>query len=249
MHWFALYTYWKTLPITIGLVTLISLLPGVLAVLIVTGFGLFYEFGDNLPAFLRHTVFEELVDYELQGAGPIVDQLRHNRYHPELTIIIGLIAVTWIVVRTLQWRTTAYGVDYEHIWIHGGLYWKWERRLPMERVTSLELTATWLDRVLNLRSVEFTSNTPEKAIATVRLAAIPTLEAIQIQRIVLSDQGGGHPAVCRAGTGARRGPGRQYLHRAALRRWHYQFRNPAQLRRRDCRVSSFQQVVSQNLAQ
>jgi putative membrane protein len=186
LHWFALYTYWKTLPITIGLVTLISLLPGVLAVLIVTGFGLFYEFGDNLPSFLRHTVFEEFVDYELQGAGPIIDQLRHNRYHPELSIIIGLVAVVWIVARTLQWRSTTYGVDDEHIWIHGGLFWKWERRLPMERVTSLELTANWLDRVLNLRSVEFTSNTPEKAIATIRLAAISTLEAIQIQRIVLN---------------------------------------------------------------
>lgn len=185
LHWFALYTYWKTLPITIGLVTLISLLPGVLAVLIVTGFGLFYEFGSELPTFLRHTVFEEIVDYELQGAGPIVDQLRHNRYHPELTIIIGLVAAAWIIVRALQWRSTTYGVDYEHIWIQGGLYWKWERRLPVERVTSLELTANWLDRVLNLRSVEFTSNTPEKDIATVRLAAIPTLDAIQIQRIML----------------------------------------------------------------
>ncbi len=186
LHWFSLYTFWKTLPITIGLVTLISLLPGVLAVLIVTGFGLFYEYGDNLPSFLRHTVFEEIVDYELQGSGPILDQLRHNRYHPELTIIVGIVAVAWVVVRALQWRSTTYGIDYEHIWIQGGLYWKWERRLPMERVTSLELTANWLHRVLNLRAVEFTSNTPEKAIATIRLAAIPTLEAIQIQRIVLS---------------------------------------------------------------
>lgn len=185
LHWFALYTYWKTLPITIGLVTLISLLPGVLAILIITGFGLFYEFGDNLPSFLRHTVLQDVIDYELQGAGPIIDQLRHNRYHPELSIIIGAIAVTWIALRTQEWRSTRYGVDDEHIWIRGGLYWKWERRLPMERVTSLELSASWLDRLLNLRSVEFASNTPEKAIATIRLAAIPTLEAIQIQRIVL----------------------------------------------------------------
>lgn len=185
LHWFALYTYWKTLPITIGLVTLVSLLPGVLAVLIVTGFGLFYEFGDTLPSFLRHTVLEDVIDYELQGAGPLIDQLRHNRYHPELTIIIGLVAISWITVRTLQWRSTRYGVDREHVWIRGGLFWTWERRLPMERVTSLELTANWLDRALNLCAVEFTSNTPEKEIATIRLAAIPSLEAIQIQRIML----------------------------------------------------------------
>lgn len=185
LHWFALYTYWKTLPITIGLVTLISLLPGVLAVLIIIGFGLFYEVGDELPSFLRHTVLQDVIDYELQGAGPILDQLRHNRYHPELSIILGLVAVTWIVVRTLEWRSTRYGVNSEHIWIRGGLYWKWERRLPIDRVSSLELTASWLDRVLDLRAVEFTSNTPEKGIATIRLAAIPTLEAIQIQRIIL----------------------------------------------------------------
>lgn len=185
LHWFALYTYWKTLPITIGLVTLISLLPGVLAVLIITGFGLFYEVGDELPSFLRHTVLQEIINYELQGSGPIIDQLRHNRHHPELTVIIAFVAVTWIVARTLEWRSTRYGVDSEHIWISGGLYWKWQRRLPIDRVTSLELTASWLDRVLDLRAVEFTSNTPEKGIATIRLAAIPTAEAIHIHHIML----------------------------------------------------------------
>ncbi len=185
LHWFALYTYWKTLPITIGIVTLISLLPGVLAVLIVTGFGLFYEFGDQLPSFLKDTVLQDAIDYELQGAGPILDQLQHNRYHPELTIILALIAVAWIVVRTLQWRSTVYGVDSEHIWIGGGLYWKWERRLPIERVQSLELRANWLDRILDLRAVEFVSASPDHNAATVTLAAIPTRDAIQIQKIVL----------------------------------------------------------------
>ena len=63
LHWFSLYTFWKTLPITVGLVTLISLLPGVVALLTVIGFGLFYEEGDNLPGFLRHTVLQDLIDY------------------------------------------------------------------------------------------------------------------------------------------------------------------------------------------
>ncbi len=185
LHWFALYTYWKTLPITIGIVTLISLLPGVIAVLMVTGFGLFYEFGDQLPSFLKDTVLQDAIDYELQGAGPILDQLRHNRYHPELTIILILVAVSWIVVRTLQWKSTVYGVDTEHIWIRGGLYWTWERRLPIERVQSLELRASWLDRILDLRAVEFVSASPDHNAATIRLAAIPTRDAIRIQRIVL----------------------------------------------------------------
>lgn len=79
LHWFALYTYWKTLPITIGLVTLISLLPGIVALLLVTGFGLFYEFGEELPSFLKDTVLQDIIDYELQGAGPFLRQLRHNR--------------------------------------------------------------------------------------------------------------------------------------------------------------------------
>lgn len=185
LHWFALYTYWKTLPITIGLVTLISLLPGVIALLVVTGFGLFYEFGEELPSFLRDTVLQDAIDYELQGAGPLLDQLRHNRYHPELTIILGLIALTWVVVRTLEWRSTRYGVDHDHVWITGGLFWKWERRLPMERIQSLELRANWLDRLLDLRAVEFVSGAPDRNAATVRLAAIPTRDAEQIQRIVL----------------------------------------------------------------
>jgi hypothetical protein len=79
LHWFALYTYWKTLPITIGLVTLFSLLPGVIALLIVIGFGLFYEFGEDFPDFLKDTVLQDVIDYELEGMGPILDQLRHNR--------------------------------------------------------------------------------------------------------------------------------------------------------------------------
>jgi putative membrane protein len=185
LHWFALYTYWKTLPITIGLVTLFSLLPGILALAIVTGFGLFYEFGEELPSFLRDTVLQDAIDYELQGAGPLLDQLRHNRYHPELSVILCLIAACWIAVRTLQWRSTTYGVDGEHVWVKGGLYWKWERRLPVERVQSLELRASWLDRLLDLRSVEFDSGSPDRTAATVQLAAIPTRDAIQIQEIML----------------------------------------------------------------
>ena len=46
LHWFSLYTFWKTLPITIGLVTLVSLLPGVIALLIIIAFGLFGIFAD-----------------------------------------------------------------------------------------------------------------------------------------------------------------------------------------------------------
>jgi uncharacterized membrane protein YdbT with pleckstrin-like domain len=186
LHWFALYTYWKTLPITIGLVTLFSLLPGVIALLIVIGFGLFYEFGEDFPDFLKDTVLQDVIDYELEGMGPILDQLRHNRYHPELSIILGLVAVLWIVFRTLEWRRTTYGVNHEHVWIKGGLYWTWERRLPISRIQSIELQATWLDRILDLRSVEFVSGSPEKSIATIKLAAIPTKEAIQIQRIMLA---------------------------------------------------------------
>lgn len=185
LHWFALYTYWKTLPITIGLVTLVSLLPGVIALLIVTAFGLFYEFGEDLPWFLKDTVLQDVIDYELLGFRPLYDQLEHNRYHPELTIVLGLIAATWIIVRTLEWRSTTYGVNDQHIWINGGLFWKWERRLPMERVQALELSATWLDRILDLRAVEVNSAAPENGAAAIRLAAIPTAEAIQLQRIVL----------------------------------------------------------------
>ena len=186
LHWFALYTYWKTLPITIGLVTLISLLPGVVALLAIIGFGMFYEYGENLPYFLKDTVLQDIIDYELQGAGPLLRQLRHNRYHPELTILLGLVAVLWIVLRTLEWRSTSYGVDREHIWIRGGVFWKWERRLPMERVQSLELQANWIDRLLDLRSIEITSSSPEKSVAAIRLAAIPAVDAIQIQRLMLA---------------------------------------------------------------
>src|SRR5215207_8734433 len=186
LHWFALYTYWRTLPITIGLVTLFALLPGVIALMIVTGFGLFYGFGEELPSFLRDTVLQDAIDYELQGAGPIIDQLRHNRYHPELTIILALVAVSWIVVRSLQWRTTTYGIDDEHVWIKGGLYWTWERRLPIGRVQALELRASWLDRLLDLRAVEFFSGSPDRNVATIRLAAIPTRVAMQIQEIMLA---------------------------------------------------------------
>lgn len=185
LHWFALYTYWKTLPITIGLVTLISLLPGIVALLLVTGFGLFYEFGEELPSFLKDTVLQDIIDYELQGAGPFLRQLRHNRYHPELTIILGAVAVTWIVLRTLEWRSTRYGVDSQHFWIRGGVFWKWERRLPMERLQSIELRANLLHRLLDLRTVEVTSSSPEKGAATIQLAAIPAAEAMRIQRIVL----------------------------------------------------------------
>ncbi len=185
LHWFALYTYWKTLPITIGLVTLISLLPGVIALSLVIGFGLFYEFGEDLPLFLQDTVLQDAIDYELQGAGPLLDQLRHNRYHPELSIILLTIVVGWLAARTLEWRKTVYGVDHEHIWIKGGIYWTWERRLPMERVHSIELRANWIERLLDLRSIEIASGSPERNVATIKLAAVPAQDAIRIQQIML----------------------------------------------------------------
>lgn len=186
LHWLALFTYWKTLPITIGLVTLISLLPGIVALLAVTGFGLFYEFGEELPGFLKNTILQQIIDYELQGAGPLLRQLRHNRYHPELTIILGAVGVLWIVTRTLEWRSVRYGADSEHFWMQGGLFWKWERRLPMERLQSFELQANWLHRLLGLRAVEVISGSPEKSTATIRLAAIPTADALRMQRIMLA---------------------------------------------------------------
>ncbi len=56
---------------------------------------------------------------------------------------------------------------------------------PWSAVQSLELRASWLDRILDLRGVEFNSGSPDRNAATIRLAAIPTRDAIQIQQIVL----------------------------------------------------------------
>ena len=46
----------------------------------------------------------------------------------------------------------------------------------MERVQTLNpLQATWLDRLLDLRGIEVTRAQPEKNLATIRLAAVPTV--------------------------------------------------------------------------
>ncbi|MCA9859264.1 MAG: PH domain-containing protein, partial [Thermomicrobiales bacterium] len=83
------------------------------------------------------------------------------------TLIIG-----WLVIRTLQWRRIRFGIEDGVIWMTGGLFTGWERRLPIVHVQSVEFRSTPLQRVLTLRGVAISSAAPEGKNASIELLAV-----------------------------------------------------------------------------
>ncbi len=88
-----------------------------------------------------------------------------------LLIALGLV-LGWFVIRTLQWRRIRFGIEGGVIWMSGGLFASWTRRLPIVHVQSVEFSSTILQRVLTLRAVSISSAAPEGKNATIDLLAV-----------------------------------------------------------------------------
>src|SRR4029453_7813383 len=71
-------------------------------------------------------------------------------------VVLGLV-VGWFVMRTLQWRRIRFGAEDGVMWMSGGLFTAWTRRLPMTHVQSIEIRSTLLQRILTLRGVAISS--------------------------------------------------------------------------------------------
>ena len=80
--------------------------------------------------------------------------------------------IGWFVIRTLQWRRIRFGIEDGVIWMSGGLFASWTRRLPITHVQSVEFKSTILQRLLTLRSVAISSAAPEGKRASIELLAI-----------------------------------------------------------------------------
>lgn len=88
-----------------------------------------------------------------------------------LLVVIGLV-VGWFVMRLLQWRRIRFGVSDGMLWLSGGLFTTWTRRLPIVHVQSLEFRSTLLQRMFMLRSVAISSAAPEGKNASIELLAV-----------------------------------------------------------------------------
>jgi len=86
-------------------------------------------------------------------------------------LALALIA-GWFVIRALQWRRIQFGIEGGVIWMSGGLFATWVRRLPIVHVQSVEFRSTLLQRLLTLRGVAISSAAPEGKDASIELLAI-----------------------------------------------------------------------------
>jgi uncharacterized membrane protein YdbT with pleckstrin-like domain len=94
------------------------------------------------------------------------------------TIIIG-----WVVIRTLQWRRIRFGAIDGVIWMSGGLFTTWIRRVPVVHVQTVEFRSTLLQRILLLRAVEISSGAPEGKRAAIDLIAVNRKGADQLAEL------------------------------------------------------------------
>ncbi len=177
---FSLYWYLKSIPdLTMG--TILTIVP--LAVGAVLTLGLVIDWGIR-RAFTQSQIetalnydFDTIDDAKLQEwleSPELADWLSGLSswvfLAPLLTALI--LVVGWFVMRTLQWRRIRFGAEDGVIWMSGGLFTHWERRLPIIHVQSVEFRSTLLQRMLTLRGVAISSAAPEGKDASIELLAV-----------------------------------------------------------------------------
>ena len=90
-----------------------------------------------------------------------------------LPVVVVLVTVVgWFVIRTLQWRRIRFGCENGVLWMRGGFFTSWSRRLPIVHVQTVEFRSTILQRLLTLRAVAISSAAPEGKNATIELLAV-----------------------------------------------------------------------------
>jgi putative membrane protein len=185
---FTLFWYLKSLPD--------KSFSGILNVILVTigavlSLGLFFDWllhrafsEDQIDEALNYnldTIDEQKIDEWMQDPR-FLDWLSHLSVWAILIPFFTVLAVVigWFVIRTLQWRRIRFGAVDGVIWMSGGLFATWTRRLPVVHVQSVEFRSTLLQRILRLRAVEISSGAPEGNRAAIELMAVNRKGAEQL---------------------------------------------------------------------
>jgi uncharacterized membrane protein YdbT with pleckstrin-like domain len=177
---FSLYWYLKALPeLTIGsILTIIPLAIGaILSLILLIDWGIHRAFSQSQIETALNYDFDTVDDAKLQewlDSPQLADWISGLSvwvFVIPILVAIGLI-VGWLVIRTLQWRRIRFGAEDGVLWMSGGLFTNWSRRLPIVHVQSVEFRSTLLQRMLTLRGVSISSAAPEGKNASIELLAI-----------------------------------------------------------------------------
>jgi uncharacterized membrane protein YdbT with pleckstrin-like domain len=177
---FSLYWYLKSIPeMTMGtILTLVPLAIGaILSLVLAIDWGIHRAFTSAQIETALNYDLDSIDDAKLQEwiDSPGLDEWLEGLsvwvfVVPVLTVLT--LIVGWFVIRTLQWRRIRFGIEDGVIWMSGGLFTSWTRRLPIVHVQSVEFRSTLLQRLLTLRGVAISSAAPEGKNASIELLAI-----------------------------------------------------------------------------
>lgn len=191
---FTLFWYLKSLPeITIGtILVLVPLVIGALCTLILlTAWGIQRAFSEAQIEKALNYDLDSIDEAKIQewidspGLADWVSGISVWVFVIPTMVILGLV-IGWFVIRMLQWRRIRFGVEDGVIWMSGGLFSSWTRRLPITHVQSFEIQSTLLQRLLTLRGVAISSAAPEGKNASIELLAVRRGVARNLTAIVES---------------------------------------------------------------
>ena len=176
----SLFWYLKSLPaLTMG--TILTIIPvaigAILSLVLLIDWGIHRAFTQSEIETAVNYDFDSVDDAKLQEW---IDSPQLANWIEGLSVWVFVVPVVlalvlvigWFVIRTLQWRRLRFGVEDGVIWMTGGLFASWNRRLPITHVQSVEFKSTLLQRILTLRSVAISSAAPEGKKASIELLAI-----------------------------------------------------------------------------
>lgn len=92
--------------------------------------------------------------------------------------VLAVVAVVWVVVPWLKWRTTTYTVTTQRIALRSGLLTRVGRDIPLYRINDIALEKDLLDRLLGCGTLQV-SDATEKAGMVLR--DVPRVERVQVQ--------------------------------------------------------------------
>lgn len=187
-----LFWYLKSLP-EMGMGTILTLIPIVIGSL----FSIILLIDWGIHQVLSKSKIEEVLNYDLDS----IDGEKIQRWLEDpalwnwvgglatwvfvvpMAIVAGLL-LGWLILRILQWRRIHFGIEDGVIWMSGGLFTNWTRRLPITHVQSYELSSTLLQRLLTLRGVSISSAAPEGKKASIELLAVRRGNAAEITSVM-----------------------------------------------------------------
>ena len=189
---FSLFWYLKALPeLTVGtILTIVPLAIGtIFSLILLIDWGVHRAFSQAQIEKAVNYDFDTIDDAKLQewidspGLADWISGLSVWVFVIPILVVVGL-ALGWLIVRTLQWRRIRFGVQDGVIWMSGGLFTSWTRRLPIVHVQSVEFRSTLLQRLLTLRGVSISSAAPEGKNATIELLAVRRRAAAELANTV-----------------------------------------------------------------